>query len=97
MKYEWDENKRAVNKEKHGLDFSDAPLVFAGAQVTNRDDRYAYGEQRFKTYGALGNRVVVIAHTYRNENIRLISMRKANEREQTYYHQRLEAAGYDER
>jgi len=97
MKYEWDNSKRSANKEKHGLDFNDARFIFEKVHVTNRDTRYAYGEQRFTTYGELKNRVVVIAHTYRNENIRIISMRKANEREQKFYRQRLTSTGRNER
>ena len=97
MKYEWDNEKSCINKKKHGLDFKDAPFVFDDVHMTSRDDRYAYGEQRFRTYGELKNRLVVIAHTYRNGNIRIISMRKANEREQRLYLKRLEEARRDER
>ena len=89
MKYEWDENKSATNLQKHGLNFEDAELFFSGVCVTFEDDRYDYGEPRFITLGTLEGRVVVVAHTPRHEATRIISMRKANEREQENYQKRL--------
>lgn len=53
------------------------------------DDRYDYGEPRFITLGCLEGRVVVVAHTPRHKSSRIISMRKANEREQKNYQKRL--------
>jgi len=46
MLFEWDEAKRAANLRKHGIDFRDAGLVFAGATVTREDRHHSYGEQR---------------------------------------------------
>ena len=89
MKYEQDDNKCAANLQKHGLSFEDAELVFSGACITGQDNRYDYGELRFITVGALEGRVVVIAHTPRDETTRIISMRKANKREQESYKKRL--------
>lgn len=87
MKLEWDEDKRKANFIKHGIDFSDAKYVFEGATLTFEDDRFAYGEQRFITMGMLKSLVVVIAHTERDDVIRIISMRKANKHEQQIYYQ----------
>lgn len=92
MHYEWDEDKHSRNSTKHGLDFADAGRVFAGRCVTFADDRFNYGEKRLVTLGTLAGRVVVIAHTPRgDEATRIISMRKANRREQKIYQERLEA------
>ena len=88
--FEWDEKKSAENLLKHGLAFDDAETVFAGQCVTFEDARCDYGEQRFITLGALEGRVVVIAHTLRGDRTRIISMRKANSREQKAYQERLE-------
>ncbi|MBI4665945.1 MAG: BrnT family toxin [Nitrospinae bacterium] len=90
MKYEWDAKKSRTNLIKHGLSFEDAEIVFDGKTVTFEDDRADYGEQRFITLGALARRVVVIAHTPRRGKTRIISMRKANEREKKIYKKRLE-------
>lgn len=89
--YEWNETKNRANISKHGLSFEDANIVFSGPCVTFEDTRHDYDEKRFITLGPLAGRVVVIAHTSRDENTRVISMRKANIREQEiYYQKRLE-------
>ena len=94
--YEWDEAKNRKNLYEHGLSFEDAEAVFAGSCVTFEDKREDYGEQRLITFGLLEGRLVVIAHTPREENIRIISMRKGNDREQKIHQERLEAIGRDE-
>ncbi len=92
MRFEWDDAKSQGNFAKHGLDFADAELVFAGPCVTFVDDRFDYGEQRFVTLGLLAERLVTIAHAPRGEATRIISMRKANWREQKIYQKRLGTA-----
>ena len=89
---EWDEEKKQTNFSDHGLSFEDAETVFSGECLTFEDTRYDYGEPRFVTLGRLEGRTVVIAHTPRGENTRIISMRKANSREQKTYKERLEAS-----
>jgi uncharacterized DUF497 family protein len=89
MKYEWDRDKSKANLEKHGLSFEDVPLVFEGECVTFEDNRFVYGEMRYITLGKLKGRVVVIVHTPRPDRTRIISMRKANNREQKIYQKRL--------
>lgn len=91
--YEWDEKKSQKNLSERGLDFSDAEKVFSGPCLTFEDTRFDYGEPRFITFGLLERRLVVIAHTPRGDNTRIISMRKANDREKKIYQERLEAAG----
>jgi uncharacterized DUF497 family protein len=86
---EWDEEKCRANLEKHGLSFDDAWQVLAGDTITIPDERYDYGEDRLITLGRLAGRVVVVAHLSRGENTRIISMRKANAREQEIYQKRL--------
>ena len=90
MRYEWDEAKNRSNFAKHGLDFADAEQVLAGPRVTFVDSRFTYGEVRLITLGLLAGRVVVIAHAPRSDDTtRIISMRKANRREQKIYQKRL--------
>lgn len=83
--FEWDSGKNQKNLVKHGLNFEDAPVIFSGRLVTVVDDRKNYGEIRYISLGALESRVVVVAHTFRENKIRIISMRKANEREKETY------------
>jgi uncharacterized protein len=85
MKFEWDETKRKSNIKKHGIDFVDAPMIFAGYTLTIADDRYDYGEDRFVTFGILDGRVVAVAHTETRELIRIISIRKATKYEEQEY------------
>ena len=89
MTYEWDKAKNRSNFAKHGLDFEDAEEVFTGPCVTFEDSRFDYGEERLITLGLLAGRVVIIAHAQRGEATRIISMRKANRREQKIYQERL--------
>ena len=94
--YEWDEDKNRKNLSGRGLSFEDAEAVFAGPCVTFEDTREDYGEQRLITFGLLEGRLVVIAHTPREESIRIISMRKGNDHEKKTCQERLEAIRRDE-
>lgn len=89
MNFEWDDIKRKSNIEKHGIDFIDAPMIFAGYTLTIEDDRYDYGEERFVTFGILHGRVVSVVHTETEDLIRIISMRKATRNEEKEYFSRI--------
>lgn len=89
IRLEWDENKQKENEKKHGLSFTDAKYVFSEPTVSFLDDRFNYGETRFITLGKLAERVVVLVHTERESVIRIISMRKANAKEQEIYKEQL--------
>ena len=85
MEIEFDPAKRAATLQIRGLDMARAPDVFAGATLTVEDNRKDYGEPRYITIGFLANRMVILAWTQRGNIRRIISMRKANEREQAVY------------
>jgi uncharacterized DUF497 family protein len=89
MRYTWHEAKRRKNLNKRGLDFADAGKVFSGPTFTFEDNRMNYGEQRWVTLGLLGEKVVVIVHTEADEEIRGVSMRKANKNEQPLFFRNL--------
>lgn len=89
MKIEYDEAKRQITLEQRGLDFADASQVFQGTHYTLEDERKDYGEPRFITIGFMNERMVVMAWTPRAQAKRIISMRKANEREQARFNQYL--------
>ena len=91
MIFEWDGAKNRSNLAKHGLDFADAEQVLTGPCVTFEDDRIDYGEERLITLGLLEGRLVVIAHSPRDDGTRIISMGKGNRREQKIYQKRLGA------
>lgn len=77
----WDEEKRAKTLAERGLDFADAEQVFGGVTITMEDIREDYGECRFISVGFLNDRIVVVVWTPRDDGKRIISMRKANDRE----------------
>jgi len=90
MRYTHDAKKQAANLRKHGYDFKDAPqLIESAATVTFEDRRFDYGEQRFITLGMLRGDVVVIATVETDEEIRVISMRKAELNEEEIYYAKL--------
>jgi uncharacterized protein len=85
MNYQWDHNKAKSNLQKHDVDFADAATVFSDDfALTIEDDDP--DEDRFITIGldALG-RVLVVVFTWRGEDIRLITARKATRQEQKQY------------
>ena len=81
MGLEWDPKKAASNLRKHSIDFADAATVLSDERaLTLRDE--GSEEERYITLGldALG-RVLVVVYTWRGEELRLISARKATPRE----------------
>jgi len=88
MNFEWDENKRLSNLEKHGIDFSDAIAVFNDEhRFSVIDYRYDYGEVRIKTVGKVNDKLVILlVHTDRDKNTRIISARSANKIERKQYY-----------
>ena len=89
MRIDYDPTKRADTLDERGLDMAHAAKVFEGPHLTFEDDRQDYGEPRRITLGHLDGRMVVIAWTPRGSACRVISMRKANERERKRYGPRL--------
>lgn len=87
MNFDWDENKNKSNIEKHGLDFEDAKeLFFNGSLWKLEDNRIEYNETRFIGFGYTNGRLMNIVFTKRLPNIvRVISFRKANQREVKAY------------
>ena len=88
--FEWNETKNKENIRKHGLDFADAWEIFEGFILTALDLRDGYDEDRWKGIGLLGNRMVVVVFTERNEGmVRIISLRKALKHERERFENAL--------
>lgn len=86
MRYQWDEAKRVDNLEKHRIDFTAIDRFDWGASVAKPDLRQPYGgETRIVAYGPLDGRLHVVVYTRRGDARRIISLRKANRREQATY------------
>ena len=90
MEIDYDEEKRQSTLTNRGLDFARAREVFDGTEFTWEDDRFDYPEVRHNTFGMLDSRLVSITWTIRRGKRRIISMRKANDREQARYRRILD-------
>jgi uncharacterized DUF497 family protein len=86
MALDHDPVKAAANLKKHGVSFADAEGVLFDAMALTLEDVAAVGEPRFVTIG-LGSagEVLVVVHTYRGNEPRLISARRATRRERKTY------------
>ncbi len=89
MQIEFDPPKRNWTLETRGLDMGRAAEIFADTNYTTLDDRQDYGEPRWITIGFLNLRMVVLVWTQRGQTCRIISLRKANDREQAFHGPRL--------
>jgi uncharacterized DUF497 family protein len=89
MKIEFDPDKRVMTLAERGLDMARAAEIFEGEHLTVSDDRKDYGEKRLISVGFIDTRMVFVAWTQRGDAIRIISMRKANDREQEKYTKQL--------
>jgi len=90
VQFEWDAWKAAQNIAKHGIPFEYAARVFLDPyRLDSEDQRRDYREERRLTLGNIEGRLYAIAYTVRGTAVRLISARKANEREQRQYDETL--------
>lgn len=87
MKFEWDPKKAERNFKKHGVTFEEGSTVFGDPlAATVADRRHSAEEKRFVTMGqSTENRLVVVAHVDRSEQVRIISARLATRREKRKY------------
>jgi uncharacterized protein len=83
--YEWDPNKADANAAKHGVDFESATAFDWSVAMESRDKRQPYPEVRSTAVSMLGERPHVMVFTRRGQKIRVISLRRANEREARTY------------
>lgn len=87
MNFERDPAKAQRNRRKHGVSFEEAVTVFGDPlALTLLDPDHSASEERFITTGmSEGGRVLVVAHADRSEAIRIISARRATQRQRKYY------------
>lgn len=89
MDIEYPPAKRDETLAERGVDMARAAEIFGSTTLTVEDDREDYGETRLITIGFLDSRMVVMVWTQRGSARRIISLRKANEREQKAYASRF--------
>jgi len=89
MDFEWDTEKAARNCRKHGVSFHEAATVFSDPfSTTYHDPDHSATEDRSITVGmSWSGRVIIVAHTDRGDNVRIISARTTTPRERRHYEQ----------
>ncbi len=90
MVFAWDEGKNRINRRKHGVSFESAVRVFEDSRAVSYVERVVDGQERWHTIGLAGGIVVLlVVHTVEEENgeenVRIISARKAAPRERALY------------
>lgn len=89
MRITFDPDKRDRTLAERGLDFASADEVFDGPVFEIEDDRFDYGERRILCFGLLAGRMVVVGYVQRGDARHVFTMRKANDREQARFRDRL--------
>ena len=89
LTFEWDESKAEANFKKHKVSFAEAKTIFNDPLLlTFPDFEHSNGEQRQLSIGlSARGRVLIVVHTDRGKNIRLISGRRATPNERRIYEQ----------
>ena len=87
LSFEWDGKKARSNAKKHGVSFAEASTIFGDAlSMTISDPTHSQAEERFVTIGSsYRGKLLVVVHTERDDNIRIISARPASRRERKTY------------
>lgn len=86
MEFEWDDIKSKGCFRDRGFDFSYAARAFFDPdRIVQEDTRHCYGEDRYQLMGMIEHRLFVVVYTPRYRAMRIISARKANQREVRYY------------
>ena len=85
--YEWDAAKAQANVAKHGVRFERVHDFDWNSAIEREDDREDYGELRMVALGFIGRRLHVLIYTPRGDIIRVISLRRAEKREERAYYE----------
>lgn len=86
MTYEWNESKRTANLNKHGLDFSDAPLVYEQHDKLTIESLRS-GERRKMDIAEVRGLILTLIYTERYDRVRIISFRRASKKERRHYNE----------
>lgn len=87
--FEWDEEKRRHNIEKHGVDFLDAILIFENPVIEAEDIRREYEETRIQALGYVDHEYFLVIYTWRGARRRIISAWKVDDNGKRRYQERL--------
>ncbi|WP_321940083.1 BrnT family toxin [Paraburkholderia sp. J8-2] len=87
MEITFDPAKDAINRKHDGISLADAQRFDWASLVYQVDTRKEYGEERYRGFGYIDGRLHMVAFTFRDGTMRVISLRKANPREVKAYEQ----------
>ena len=86
MNFEWGEARSDACFRERGFDFAYAARAFFDPErLIQADTRRSYGEERYQLLGKIEQRLFVVVYTPRDDVLRIISARKANQREVRHY------------
>jgi len=87
VQFDWDEQKAIRNMAKHQISFDEAQTVFDDLMfITIVDDEHSRDEERYISIGISNRgRLLMVAHTDRENQLRIISSRRATRREEQFY------------
>ncbi len=85
MEYEYNEGKSTANKQKHGIDFIEAQDLWDDPDLLEIPARSTADESRYIIIGQIGARMWSAIATYRNNKIRIISVRPSRAEEKYFY------------
>ncbi|WP_334181140.1 BrnT family toxin [Methylobacter sp.] len=86
MNFKWDENKSGICFDQPGFDSAYVVQAFIDPnRLIKKDNRWDYAEDRYQLLGSIAQRMFCIVYTLRGSTIRIISARKANQREVNRY------------
>ncbi len=89
QQFEWNDDKRLLAIEKHGIDFTDAIRIFDGRPTTYAPSSQNHpDDQRWITTGDLDGLMISVVWIYRDSKIRIITARRARKNEKSEFHKR---------
>ena len=91
LTFEWDSRKARLNLTKHGIGFEESTTIFGDpCSLTIPDPEHSFAEERYITMGrAFNAKLLIVVHTDRSNNIRIISARRASRRERKSYEENI--------
>ena len=85
MKFQFDENKSTANREKHGIGFDQAQALWDDIDLLEIPAKNVVDENRYLIIGKIGEKHWSAVITYRDDSVRITSVRRSREKEIEYY------------
>jgi uncharacterized protein len=89
----YDPAKREAVLRERGLDIADAGEIFEAFHLTRADEKHSRTEDRLTSVGMMGDQLVIVVWTWRDDDRRIVTMWKANEKERDIYRRERDRSG----